>query len=29
MEILIPPLFACSLFRADSVIPFENLDGGK
>ena len=29
MEILIPPLFACSLFSADSVILLENLDGGK
>ena len=26
---LIPPLFACSLFSADSVILLENLDGGK
>ena len=26
MEILIPPLFACSLFSADSVILLENLD---
>ena len=29
VEILIPPLFACSLFSADSVILFENLAGGK
>ena len=28
MEILIPPLSASSLFSADSVILFENLDGG-
>ena len=29
LEILIPPLFACSLFSADSVILLENLHGGK
>ena len=26
VEILIAPLFACSLFSADSIILFENLD---
>ena len=29
LEILIPTLFECSLFSADSVILLENLDGGK
>ena len=29
VKILIPPLFACSLFSADSVVLLENLDEGK